>query len=267
MKVLGPNWDYIVTDIVEGSSGNNERMTFLYDKRKIFFRNVAGEIVLPQKKKIFGEMQFARTPFIVSFQAGWFKFNLCTVHLYYGASSGKKLKRRIEEIDSIARFLESRAKKTKENYIMLGDFNIIEPGDKTMMPLKIHNFFIPTKLSTLPSNMDQTKHYDQIAFMIKKEELKFCDSENNAGVFNFYESVFRSRGKDFEVYFEYMDPKKRDFHDKGIKKGQPRNGKEKREYYLDTWRTYQMSDHLPMWVSLKIDFTERYLKNITKNLK
>ena len=113
--------------------------------------------------------------------------------------------------------------------------------------------------------MDQTKHYDQIAFMVKKEELQICESENNAGVFNFYKSVYRSNGKDFESYFQHMDPKKRDFHDKGRKKDQPRNDKEKRDYFLDTWRTFQMSDHLPMWVALKIDFTERYLMNIAKH--
>ena len=40
--------------------------------------------------------QFARTPFVVSFQAGWFRFNLCTVHIYYGSETGQKLQRRIE---------------------------------------------------------------------------------------------------------------------------------------------------------------------------
>jgi hypothetical protein len=46
---------------------------------------VAGEIVLPAKK---GKepIQFNRTPFVVAFQAGWFKFNICTVHIYYGSA-------------------------------------------------------------------------------------------------------------------------------------------------------------------------------------
>jgi hypothetical protein len=33
-------------------------------------------------------------------------------------------------------------------------------------------------------------------------------------------------------------------------------------YYRSTWRTYQMSDHLPMWVALKIDFAEQYLQEL-----
>jgi hypothetical protein len=45
MRLLGPQWDYIVTD----QSGNFERLGFIYDKRKIGFRSVAGEVVLCQK--------------------------------------------------------------------------------------------------------------------------------------------------------------------------------------------------------------------------
>ncbi|MGH6921332.1 MAG: hypothetical protein ACREJ0_26955, partial [Geminicoccaceae bacterium] len=37
---------------------------------------------------------------------------------------------------------------------------------------------------------------------------------------------------------------------------------EQRAYYVDKWRTWQMSDHLPMWVQLKVDFTEAYLDSL-----
>jgi hypothetical protein len=33
------------------------------------------------------------------------------------------------------------------------------------------------------------------------------------------------------------------------------------------WRTYQMSDHLPMWVELQIDFGEEYLTAIAADLQ
>jgi hypothetical protein len=46
-------------------------------------------------------------PFLVRFQSGWFKFNLCTVHLYYGDASGEGYERRVAEIDAIAKFLRS----------------------------------------------------------------------------------------------------------------------------------------------------------------
>jgi hypothetical protein len=30
-------------------------------------------------------------------------------------------------------------------------------------------------------------------------------------------------------------------------------------YYRTYWRTHQMSDHLPMWVELRIDYSDEYL--------
>ena len=46
MFVLGPQWDFITTDVTAGRSGNSERMTFIYDTRRVSFKNVAGEVVL-----------------------------------------------------------------------------------------------------------------------------------------------------------------------------------------------------------------------------
>ena len=39
VALLGPNWDYIVTDSTEGTAGGGERMAFIYDRCKVFFRN------------------------------------------------------------------------------------------------------------------------------------------------------------------------------------------------------------------------------------
>jgi hypothetical protein len=38
----------------------------------------------------------------------------------------------------------------------------------------------------------------------------------------------------------------------------------KEEYFTGVWRTHQMSDHLPLWVELKIDFSDQYLKKQKK---
>lgn len=42
--------------------------------------------------------------------------------------------------------------------------------------------------------------------------------------------------------------------------GDPRSERSKKTYYRTYWRTHQMSDHLPMWVELKIDYSEQYLQ-------
>ena len=48
VDILGRNWDYLLTDTTEGCRGNGERMAFLFNRDKVWFRKVAGEIVLPK---------------------------------------------------------------------------------------------------------------------------------------------------------------------------------------------------------------------------
>lgn len=288
MEILGPSWDYIATDVCEGSGGNGERMAFVYDRSKATFRNIAGEIVLPKKAEIDDE-QFARTPFMVKFQSGWCRLVLNTVHLYYGADTGEKLQRRIKEIDKIAGFLAARAEADEENYILLGDMNIVSPEDETMKALKKHKFILPTDLTkreipkeflikesgasgTTPeaeviaaekaaaksgeaatdftSNMSRNKFYDQIAFYSKRGELELGKSKTNAGVFNYYDSVFREA--DWKNYYDSSTIK--------LKWGA--DDAKRKTYFAKKWRTWQMSDHLPLWVELNIDFTDKYLKKL-----
>lgn len=263
LEYLGPWWDYITTDITAGSGGNNERGTIVFDKRKVRFKNVAGEIVLPKNMLIEEEEQFARSPYIVSFQSGWFKFSLCTVHLFFGADSGEKLKRRIAEIERIAAFLARRAGADESNLILLGDFNIVSPEHETMQALLDAGFFVPAELRH-KTNMMGTKFYDQIAFMLKKNELQMASypAHNNAGALNYYKSVFAP--SDWQTYFDLVkDDPSRD----GEKWQKKENGvllddAGRKKYYTNEWRTWQMSDHLPLWVALKVDFSEQYLKGL-----
>ena len=101
MRILGSDWDYICTDTTDTSlGGNGERLTYVFDRRKVSFQNIAGEIVLPanmliskalvepdedSNRKVYAGKQFRRSPFIAFFQASWFKFAICTVHIYFGA--------------------------------------------------------------------------------------------------------------------------------------------------------------------------------------
>ena len=251
VALLGPGWDYIVTDSTEGTAGGSERMAFIYDKCKVFFRKMAGEIVLPDSKLIDKKTQFARTPFCVAFQAGWFRFILTTVHIYYGSSS-KDNPRRVEEISTIADFLKKRANKEDENYILLGDFNIFNTTDATIKALEKYGFYIPDAIKEHPSDLGKTKHYDQIAFRLKIEPNMTVFSEGNqrAGVFDFTETLYTPQ--DLCHYREYFDEKYL------IEKTE----KQIENYYLTNWRTFEMSDHLPMWIELKVDFSNQYLGKI-----
>ena len=57
-----------------------------------------------------------------------------------------------------------------------------------------------------------------------------------AGVFNYYETIFRA--EDEMIYAPYMGEAY-----ELTSKGKPR--KDKTAYYTTYWRTYQMSDHCP----------------------
>ncbi len=39
--------EYVVSDVTVGTAGNGERLAFLYDRRKVRFDGLAGELVLP----------------------------------------------------------------------------------------------------------------------------------------------------------------------------------------------------------------------------
>jgi len=96
MSILGANWEFMFTDVTEGSQGNEERLTFIFDTRKVKFGGLAGEMVLkPLQKKdpVTGQTiyepsnQLSRTPYICGFKAGWTNFVLTTVHILFGTSA------------------------------------------------------------------------------------------------------------------------------------------------------------------------------------
>jgi len=256
MRYLGGWWRYVLTDVTEGSRGNRERMAFVYDSRKLSFGGLAGEVVIPeiekQGKTYEPARQLARTPFMVGFRAGWFRFTICTTHILYGESVAED-PQRVEEIKVLAEFLAERASEEHawaKNMILLGDFNIFRTSDDTIGAITEAGFVIPPQLQALPSNALQDKHYDQIAFIAP--DLKDKMELNRAGVFDYYKYVYRVQDEALyaedmgDAYIETSEHKKRD-------------EKSKTRYYASFWRTYQMSDHLPMWIELRTDFGKEYL--------
>lgn len=354
-RILGPDWDYIATDVTDGGAGNGERMVFLFNRDRVRFRHIAGELTLPDGKKVlasFGERvklengltlqlpegidlsgvykarsetkkngtiqldkdleialpkgswlslpegcalaltkgttvtrpantrgkvnveipgdkvagrhyrlrfpgdtldesfkQFARTPFLVSFQANWLKIDLATVHIYYGdASDNKLLEQRRQEIVKLTEALGERAAEeldanpaNKVLTALLGDFNILSKEHETMQALEANGFKVPDDIRKIPgSNVKKDKAYDQIAFWKPDHDRGYVALDvRGADVFDFFKYVYRSN-----QHAEYADHvKEDDFAD---------------------WRTYQMSDHLPMWVEIKSDFSDAYLEDCEK---
>lgn len=237
VAILGSWWRYVITDVTVGRSGNGERLAFIYDQRKLSFGGLAGEIspeLLKDEDGLLGSpFGFARSPYMVGFRAGWFKFSICTGHLYYGQSKPDD-PQRLAEMQALVSLLSKRIKSADRwarNIIVLGDFNVFSELDETFAAMT-EAFKKPPALDKSRSNVNRTKAFDQIAFLAPDIELQI--EKAKAGVFDFYEHVYRP--EDRHTYGE-ADLKK-----------------------YRNWRTYQMSDHLPIWVEVLTDFGLVYLE-------
>jgi exonuclease III len=262
MSIMGGDWDVLYSDVTEGTKGNGERMAIVFDKRKVQLGGLVGQLVLPPietrdengKRQYTPAEQVVRTPLTVGFKCGWTDFILSSVHIVYGDASAD-FPKRVEEIKQVAQFLKSRSESPSEwsrNYILLGDFNIFSPDDNTMKMITDAGFIIPPELQHLPSNVDQSKFYDQIAFKVRPGKF---GTTGKAGVFDYYKSVFRL--EDEQVYSSAMGSAY-------LKTSDGKDRKNPTLYYKTYWRTHQMSDHLPMWVELTIDYSEEYLNRKLK---
>jgi len=215
-EYLGTDWGLIVSDVTAGSKGNNERLAFIYDKRRVVPSGLAGEIVLPSETGENPAQQFDRTPYIVGFQAGQERFSLLTAHIRYGEGATD----RIGEIAAFSRYIaeEIRGRASsggeERNLIVLGDFNIDDRGDNPLFQAFVSTgLVVPAQLLNLKTTYStKPKFYDQIAWFMGNLDLL---TNEHAGVIDFAGAVYR------EIGLKQM--------------------------------SYRVSDHFPVWVEFLID--------------
>lgn len=204
MKVLGPNWSLILTDVTKGKKGNDERMAFLFDTRKVKLSGLACELVVPEEKGIGSnafEKQFARTPYAVGFQSGGHTFILITLHVIWGEE-----KERIKELKAIAKWLADWSTDVNawdQNLIALGDFNIDRKANPlykafTSMgirtPKELDN--VPRTVFAKPGEKQLKKFYDQIAWFTGEGGTpKLSMQYSNAGGFDFTKVIMTNLSK------------------------------------------------------------------------
>jgi hypothetical protein len=126
------------------------------------------------------------------------------------------------------------------------------PGNATFQELGKAGFVIPEQLQKQPSSALKARYYDQIAFRVRPGRL---ETTGKAGVFDYYQTVYRDTEEDKELYRPYFA---------APKEGKAPKDSSQANYYKTYWRTHQMSDHLPMWVELKIDYSDDYLRKLAK---
>ena len=238
MGILGGWWKFLVSDVTLGVQGNGERHAYIYDTRKLAFGGLAGELVPPMKKDgdtLVSDFAFSRTPYLAGFRAGWFKFTICTQHLYYGDAKPDDPQRQ-KEAEVVVKLLKARMKskdRWANNAILLGDFNVFSTNDATFKAIEKADFEIPAGLKGKYTNANLDKPFDQMAFLAP--DIKSQVNVAKVGVFPFFDQVYRN--DDLAAYLPDKDAKT----------------------YRE-WRTYKMSDHLPIWVELGLDFGADYLK-------
>ena len=218
-RKLGKDFRFLFSD----PSGNGERLVFCYNKRRIKFTGLAAEIVMTpgagRKKKKLPELEFDRTPYMASFRKNGCNFIIVTVHIYYGSGSAVKYRRK--EIQNIAVFLKKRSKDTDamdSDFIACGDFNIEDTKRKIatkkkkrkltekqqiladlFKALRSGGLVVPEEIRNSPSNLTQTKHFDQIGYhKYKDTTIGF----RKGGIINFVDAVYH---KDKKVKYKLTD--------------------------------------------------------------
>lgn len=173
LEVLGRDWALIATDVTRGSAGNNERLGFVFDRRRIAPSGLAAELVVPAGEHGVAagafERQFARTPYAVSFRAEDAEFILVTLHVLWGSGAADRL----PELQGIARWLADWARSPRAwntNLIALGDFNIDRSGDALYDAFVATGLQVPAELMGVPRSIfGPGRFYDQIAWFMRDD--------------------------------------------------------------------------------------------------
>ena len=223
MKILGPYWRVVFSDFNTDRAGNRERIAYLYDKRAVAFTGLAAEADPPlEKNRATGQYEpkisWWRSPFMASFSSGNFDFILLAVHIRWGDSEES----RIPPLEALAEWVYERQQEkyvVDKDIIVMGDFNIPEVDDELFQALTSKGLTIPDVLRGTEhgSNLARNKRYDQILHS-KRHTKTFKDI---GGVLDFYCDDWRA----LFPQEHYPDMDKRDF-------------------------TFELSDHLAMWVQL-----------------
>lgn len=228
LDILGPEWRTVYSDAILDAGGNRERIAYLFDRRAVTFNGLAAEAQPPRVKKgteYLSNISWWRSPYIASFRSGNFDFVCVTTHIRWGGGEAERL----VELDALAQWVYDKSQEKvaeDRDLIVMGDFNIPSEKSPLFKAITAQGLKVPDKLlkSTFGSNLEKNKRYDQILHLPQYPE-SFC---NAGGVLDFYQGDHRKL---------FPNLTKTEF-------------------------TYQISDHLPLWIQINTDTDEHQLQQL-----
>jgi endonuclease/exonuclease/phosphatase family metal-dependent hydrolase len=231
MSYLGPYWNVIFSDYITDAGGNHERVAYLYDSRAVQFTGLASQIS-PKRTKTGTEysapVSWWRPPYMASFRAGSFDFVVLTAHIRWDAKEGEKS--RAQELQLLADWVAARQKEpfvVDQDLVVMGDFNIPDTTGPLFEAITSKGLKIPQALAAVHgSNLAKDKRYDQILHF-PQFSRSFTDQ---GGVLDFFQG-------DFGPLY-------------------PESKKSKEAL------TYELSDHLPLWIQVNTDGDSEKLDQI-----
>ncbi len=224
-SLLGNGWQSLESDINEGQRGNQERLAFFYDARKVSLTALVGELNLPESPAETGNPY--RSPYFAGFSINDRQLALCNVHLRWGRNENDRPVIMKAIADALVKKVE-RGRDFPPNFILLGDMNAGSVGGEILTTLENAGLTLPAAVRNLSVSPFQERPYAQIALKLAEDDFSLPDE---GGVFNFFQYVFTDNEE--EIYRADIEKIRR-------------SGKYKYN------RTLLMSDHFPKWISLKI---------------
>jgi endonuclease/exonuclease/phosphatase family metal-dependent hydrolase len=237
---LGDTWRIVYSDWIDDSGGNKERIAFLFDRRAVTHNGLAAEIDAPRLKKTteyLATQSFWRAPYMCAFRAGNFDFIVIATH----ARWGKSLAARRAELQMLSDWIDARFKKKfveDHDLLVMGDFNTRTLDDPIFRALASHGLKIPKPLIQLTvgnrvaggSNLGNDARYDQILHLPTIPD----NFTNCGGALDFFID---------DAHIDELFPGKN---------------------YSRQKFTFQMSDHLPIWIQVKTDIDGFRLNQIVQ---
>ena len=205
----------------------------MFDKRVVRFTGLAAEADPPRKRSKQGRYEpsftWWRAPYIASFRSGNFDFVVVTVHLRWGSGEAERL----VPLKELAKWARKRSKDEggfDRDLLVVGDMNIPSRESELFRAVRRYGLKLPGALAELgeseaTTNLSRKAVYDQILHHAT-DPGRFTD---NAGVLDFYMGDHRGLYPEIESL--------RDF-------------------------TYQMSDHLPLWIQLDTWIEDEQLDSV-----